>query len=118
MGLVELRDKLIDDAMASVSRFECRPHRLRGCLRGLEICRSLLNANDFTSEIDKRNDMELRLRVAVRDEKVTLDEYWEFRSATAAMEMVYRKMLEAYGCAGSDPLREGKGNVVKIRSFR
>ena len=106
MTLQQFRDRLIEDARASVNRLETREHRRRGCLRGLQICSALIDATDFSSEISLRHEMERELACCVNEDgKVTVREYWEFRCATAVIEMVYKKMLPAYGVRNVEKAR-------------
>ncbi len=92
MTLVELRDRLIEDGIASVRKHETRLPRLRGGVAGFEACRKLLLPVDFESALAERHRTEVRIARAV-----SADEYWEYRYATVQIEYVYGVMKVAYG---------------------
>lgn len=94
---------MIEDLLRSVDRFETRPHRRRGCLRGAHICQSLMQPAEFDREIEARHQMELELKRGCKMEQVTLEEYWEFRTATAQLEFVVERMRVATGDISSTP---------------
>ena len=124
MTLHQYRDRVIELARASVERLETRSYRKRGCLRGLEIAASILNAEQFLREIKERDDMEQTMRILVRDGEFTLQEYWEFHCATAQVKFVYERMKPAYGCPGPLSLsalvayREITGNIPSMEELK
>jgi len=104
MTLAEFRDKVIESARESLVRLETREHRRRGCMRGLEIAATMLNAEEFYQEILSRQKLEWHLRDGVVQHTVTPGEFWEFRCATLQIDFVYQRMKLAYGAPGSHSL--------------
>ena len=90
--VAQLRDKLIEDGLASVRAYETRPERLRAGEAGFELCRMLETPEDFGRVLDQRHRMETHLR----DEDVATEVYWEYHFATAQVEFVFEHLKVAW----------------------
>ena len=71
MTALELRDSIIADAIESVNKHETRPERIRGCLTGLELCRTLETPDQYLALLEERHDEEMQLRKLRVDPKNT-----------------------------------------------
>jgi hypothetical protein len=98
MTVLEFRDRIIDEAIASVHKHETREHRKRGCLKGLEVCRTLIRLDEYQKEIAVRRGVEMS--AATSRHAMTPEEYWEFRCGTAQLEFVYERLKVAYKYEG------------------
>lgn len=86
----ELRDRLIEDGIRSVERHETRPWR-RGGVAGFEICRGLETPEEFVEMLELLHRRGLIMRLG------PVEEYWEYRSATAQVEFVFERLDVAWG---------------------
>jgi hypothetical protein len=93
MTIRELRDKLIEEGIASIRKHEKRPERIQGGITGFELCRSLETPKQFQTLLDQRHRMEQHMR----DEGVSSKIYWEYRYATAQVEYVWERLKVAWG---------------------
>lgn len=93
----ELRDQIITEAIASVHKWETRPEKIRGCLQGLEICRTLDTPEDYQAALSTRYDVEDEMR----SDRVPIDQYWEYRCATAQIEFVWERLRILWGLGPS-----------------
>lgn len=93
---MELKDvirKLCDDAVKSVERWEKKEHRRKGCLEGIELCRTLQAPADFERVLAERHAKEAAS--SLRDGPI--EEYWRYRCATSQVEYVYEVVKVAVG---------------------
>ncbi len=103
MTILEFRDKVIEEGIRSVHQLETREHRIRGCLVGFEMCKSLTTPEDFEELIvgRAREEMEfLSLKakhtIDYGDVDTHLQQYQEFRCTTIQIEHVYERMKVAW----------------------
>ncbi|TAK59490.1 hypothetical protein [Methylobacter sp.] len=94
MTVIELRDKLIEEGIASAERLETGP-KLKGALKGFEISRACATPEDF--------DRQLHTRFAAESKMIGSachDTYWEHRYATLQIEFVYQRLKIAWNLPG------------------
>jgi hypothetical protein len=98
-----VKEQLISEGIASVHTNEKRYERVRGCLAGFELCRTLNSIWDFQEELERRNKRE---KEWLQTHEVSHDEYWEHRCATVQVEYVFERMLVVWSQLGlySGPL--------------
>ena len=118
MNFDEYKERLIVEGLASVHKHEKRPERIRGGVMGFELCRTLNSVWDFQDELERRHRHEVdlislrslseerRAELAGADVPVsqgpsrgTIEDYWEYRIATAQVEYVYERMLVVWAQA-------------------
>ncbi len=92
MTVLELRDRLIEDGLASVNEHETKPERIRGGIAGFEICRRLQSPGDFTMLLQERHAHEIDMLDDTEPEA-----YWEYRYATLQIEYVWERLKAAWG---------------------
>lgn len=89
-----LVDWLIEQGVASVHEHETRPERIKGCLAGFELVRTLpptLEAYQQCLAERRRREVEM---VGRHEDAVA---YWEYRCATAQVEHVYERLKIIFG---------------------
>lgn len=99
----ELRDRLIADGIAEVSRvYEAGDPKRTGAIEGFELCRSLSSREEFGVVLRSRESREQTLRNGYydqldkrADEPGALDRYWHHRYATLQVEWVLNCLLVA-----------------------
>lgn len=99
MTILEFRDRVIENGIASVHQYEKEEHRKRGCLHGFDVCKTLVTPKDFEDELTERAREELDI-IRERERHQSTDsevhKYWEYRCATSQIEHVYERMKVAW----------------------
>jgi hypothetical protein len=107
MTIIEFRDRVIREAEESVNKMEYRPFRKRGCLEGLRIAKSIEPLMDcFQQEIMMRHEIENAMRTedkrgfSLAEREKHIEQFWEFRCATAQLEFVLESLKVGYHSIG------------------
>lgn len=85
MNVIDLIEKIVRDGVASVQAHERRPERLRGGVKGFEMCKTLLTSLDYERILRERHHRENAMRATMHEPAAT---YWEYRYATIQIEFV------------------------------
>lgn len=94
MTITDLRDRVIEDGIASVGRDDRMDEgEKRGSVRGFERCRTLLTTDDFATALHEIEDACMALRDADADIAV----YWEQRYEGIQVEFVRNVLAVAWG---------------------
>ena len=102
MTIQEFKDVVIEAGIMSVHQTEKREHRIRGCLAGFAVAKTLHSHHDFEKELLNRAIEEnLLSRMASNSQKNesgrdAAERYIEFRCATLQIEYVYDRMKVAW----------------------
>jgi len=122
----EFKIKVIAEGIASVHKHEKRPERVKGCLAGFELCKTLNTFVDFEDCLAARHKAERDMismqtfgekeRAAMYHDGMndmpqgkcttTVDDYREYRCATAQVEHLFERMKVIWAQLGlySGPL--------------
>lgn len=95
MTVIEFRDRIIEDGIASVEKTE-KGAKKKGGLKGFAIARACSTAADFQRQLQARHLAETKMIGSEPD----VDAYWEHRYATLQIEFVYDRMRIAWGING------------------
>jgi hypothetical protein len=99
-----LRDRVIEEGIASVNRLETQEHKKRGCLEGFRIAGELEIPEGFTDTITERR----RVQQQMFFDQVDPETYWEHTCCTAQIEFVWERLRIVLG-QGSEMV---SGNAV------
>lgn len=88
---LEVRDEIIKRAMASVEKHETREFRRKGCLKGLEFCKTLETNSDFLKIFDYYSKI-LEEYFSKKESEFASEDYWEIRCAQSQIEHIYERM--------------------------
>lgn len=100
MLMIELRDRLIEDGIASAKATEV-DEKLEGALEGFEIAKTLDTKEAFQEVLHTRRNAEQRMMfeyfdvVGWPDEEEKLKALWRHRYATLQIEFIFDRMLVA-----------------------
>lgn len=105
--VIQLRDKIIRDGIVSVKRNETRPERIRGGIKGFEICKELASPADFERVLQERYQEERRLVLShtfstpkTEEDETEMKLYQEYRYATVQIEFVWERLKIAWSVGG------------------
>jgi hypothetical protein len=127
--LETIRRRIIDEGIASVHATETLPHKIRGCLAGFEIARTLpLVAFEDTLAARRRQEIELyraddpslRRTDPVAHER-QVEAYWEYICCTAQIDHVWQRLRLLVGplpamISGNAALHVGRllGEIAEV----
>jgi hypothetical protein len=105
MKVLELRDKIITNGIASLKTHEKRPAHLKGGIAGFELCRTLNTPEEFEETLRERYRTERAMitkctfqgEAKTGNEEAELTPYWEFRAGTAQVEFVWERLKIVWG---------------------
>lgn len=100
MTIEELRERIIEEGIASVHRLETQPHKIRGCLAGFEIARTL-PIEAFEETIANRERQRMEIYRGASSSTADVETYWEYTCATAQIQHVWERLRIVLG-KGSD----------------
>lgn len=96
----DLKEVLIQNGIESVEKHETRPERIKGGVVGFNLCRDLNTPDDFVQILEERHKEEGRIRMKRRQDKMSIDAYWEYRYATIQIEFVWERLKIAWKLPG------------------
>lgn len=98
MMVIDLRNRIIEEGIASVKKHEKRPERLRGGIIGFNLCRELDTPQDFERILQERHKVEHDMARTRNTEggDEDLSAYWEHRYATVQIEFVWERLKVAW----------------------
>ncbi len=92
LSVVELRDQVIEEGIASIRSVGYPAHKESGAIAGMELCRSLLTLAEYRRVIAEREAWERQWRRT----RGNIDEYWEHVFGTRQVVFVYEVMRVAW----------------------
>jgi len=96
MNLLELRNRLIEDGIASLKKADHRPECIEGGIEGFELCKEIEPTLEaFESVLKERAHVEALIRKRGKPAKDIMH-YWRYRYGTLQIEHVYQVLRVAY----------------------
>lgn len=100
MNLEELKNRIIEDGLSSIKKYESGPER-KGGIKGFGLCRNLNTPKDFEQALRERRENELDMQKSYyRISKPTIERYWEHRYSTLQIEYCFEVLKVAWNLAG------------------
>jgi hypothetical protein len=104
MKVLELRDKIITNGIASLKTHEKRPERLKGGIAGFELCLQLKTPDQYEETLRERyrteramiNKCSFHGEAKTDDQETELIPYREYRAGTVQVEFVWERLKIAW----------------------